>query len=557
MPRTQPASVLLALAFLAGVGSPVPAAPTPADLLKVREIGPQARVISSTLTHAWKEQSLQPTPMTTDHQFLRRVSLDLIGRIATPSEIRNFVQDNRPDKRIRLVEQLLRHPDFARNWASVWTRILLPQPVPPEHAEQLRAWLQEQFQRDLSYKDLFVRLLTATGKNTENGATLYVLSHLGSPNPAQDWVEQGQFTMDSLTDHSCRTFLGIRIDCCRCHDHPFTAERKQTHWWGLNGFFRQVERSDSAGPKGQPPVLLLRDNLECNKDGRLFFPRRNGAIFAIQPKYLDGTGLKPGDRRPRRQVLAELMSRDKEFARTIVNRLWTHFLGQPMNESGPFDDSGENNPILHKELLDYLTDQFVAGGWDLKKLMLWLCTSDVYQLQFRPTKQILEPGLARYCSSMSSKFLGPEQRLESILTALRARDVLGPEQLARVREGWDKAQTPPQPNPVCTGCAGFIPPLEAVPLESWRFLHGSQELYDALTHPSKGTVARILADGPASTGRIVDAIYLAALNHPATPREIARMQREVRALTREQDRIAFWQDLLWVLLHSSEFLANY
>jgi hypothetical protein len=558
MPRTvTAASLVLSLTLVAASNRPAGAAPTPDDEQKPREISQPTRTINRALTAAWEEQQLQPAPKTSDYQFVRRVYLDLVGRIATSDEVRTFVRDGRADKRIRLVEQLLRHPDFARNWAGVWTRILLPRPVPPAHFDQLHSWLTEQFKRDLSYKELFLRLLTATERNSDNGAAVYVLSHLGAPVPPEDRAQEGPFTMESLTDHSCRTFLGIKIDCCRCHDHPFTAELKQSHWWGLNAFFRQVESVAVPGKPGQAPIFLLRDNPELNKDGRVFYPKRNGAIQFTRATFLDGTPLKPNEVRPRRQVLAEMMVKHPQFSRTLVNRVWTHLLGQSMNQLGLFDDSGEHNPVVLQDLLELLTGKFEDEGYDLKKLLLWICTSDAYQLQFRPTKEGLSQGTAVYCTSMKSKLLGPEQRLGSILTALRAREVLAEEQLARLRKGWLATQVPEYPA-VEQGCCCEMP-IPVIPLlEGWRFLYESQELHDALCSPQKGALARILAGSGNNPDRILDEIFLATLNRPANPNEVARIQKEVQALLRDKkDLTPLWQDLLWVLLHGSEFLANY
>jgi hypothetical protein len=531
-------------------------APTPDDDQKPRQIGELTRAINSTLAEAWKEQELKPAPRTTDHQFVRRVYLDLLGRVATPEEVRDFIRDARADKRVRLVEQLLRHPDFARNWASLWSRILLPQPVPAGSFDRLHAWLEEQFKRNLSYKEMFLRLLTASGREDENPATVYVLSHLSEPRPAKDRQTEGMFTQESLTDHSCRTFLGINLNCCRCHDHPFSAEYRQPTWWGLNIFFRQVEQVDVPGARGQPLLRLLRDNPELNKLGRAFYERRNGAINFTVAEFFGQRGPKPEEKRPRRQALAELMLDHPQFNRTIVNRLWTHFLGVSMNESGPFDDTNENNPVLHEALLDLLASEFAKSGHDLKKLMLWICTSDAYQLQFQPTPQNIQPSVAVLCSSMRSKRLGPEQRLESMLTVLRAREVLSPVQLARVRTGWLRTQVSPYPNSGEVPHCSNLPPPEIPYLEAWRFLYESQELHDALAHPQKGTVARAIAVGAGNPERILEEIYLAALNRQPTAREIAWMRKEIKELGKE-DTTPFWQDLLWVLFCSSEFIANY
>ena len=265
---------------------------------------------------------------------------------------------------------------------------------------------------------------------------------------------------------------------------------------------------------------------------------------------------QPEDKRPRRQVLAGLMLDHPQFNRTIVNRLWTHFLGVSMNESGPFDDTNENNPVLHETLLDLLAGEFAKSGHDLKKLMLWICTSDAYQpaVPADPAQPRAERG--------RSLFLDAEQAAGP--RAAPGVDAHGPARpgdpqprtAGAGRTGWPRTQVAAYQNMGEIAHCSSLQPPEIPHLESWRSLDESQELHDALAHPQKGTVARALAVGAGNPDRILEEIYLTALNRPPTAREIAWMRKEIKELGKE-DTTPFWQDLLWVLLCGSEFIANY
>src|SRR5947209_2066295 len=276
-----------------------PAAPAAGELQKQLD---KAKAVNELLAKSWKDNNLKAPDLTSDYSFVRRVYLDILGRIAKPQEVMAYVRDNSPGtaaaKRARLVRKLLTDKEYAeeyaRNWANVWTVWLLTRSGNPIYHDQMRVWLEEQFEKNVPYRALVTQLLTATGKTNQNGAVNYVLAHLGEAIPKNKQAEEGQFEVVPVTSRTTRLFLGLQTQCVQCHDHKFNPEWKQQHFWGVNVFFRQVHRD------GQPnmmranrdmttaAVLTLRDDASRNKDSLVYYEKRNGEIRPALATFLDG-----------------------------------------------------------------------------------------------------------------------------------------------------------------------------------------------------------------------------------------------------------------------------
>src|SRR5262249_21166251 len=209
---------------------------------------PKTARINRDLAKFWAANSVKPSAKATDFEFCRRVYLDIIGRIPAAWEVKQFVNDSdSKTKRARLIDKLLKDPyykeDFENNWADIWTTLLLTRSGNATYHEQMEDWLVEQFGKNRAWDQIVRDLLTATGKTDENGAVNFILTHLGEPTPrGESRDEHGQFDMVPITSRSVRLFLGMQIQCAQCHDHPFNPEWKQPNFWGVNAFFRQVER---------------------------------------------------------------------------------------------------------------------------------------------------------------------------------------------------------------------------------------------------------------------------------------------------------------------------
>jgi hypothetical protein len=524
-----------------------------AGAIRAQDAAAPTRHINERLAAAWKANDLEPSDRATDLEFLRRASLDIIGRIATPGEIRTFEKDPPADRRSRLVERLLASDEYARYWAELWTVWLIDRSGEPSAArDQLRQWLEEQFAKNVSHKEMIEKLLTATGKATDNGAVHYTLAHLGTAIPASRQAEEGQFDMVPLTSRTVRLTLGYDFRCIQCHDHPLDPDWKQQHFWQINAFFRQVERKPGPGAGGA--VLELCDNPELNASGKVVYEKRNGRRQTAGATFLDGRQPPADPKRPRRQALARFLTGHENFARAFVNRMWGQFFGRGLNETPAVDDFGTHNPLVHEELLDRLAKEFVAGGYDPKKLIRWICASDAYQLSSIANASNKAEAVEVFFSRMPLRPLSPEQLHASVLAATHAQTALSKEERAKLGEEWQKAfhaaEAAHDRQGMCSRGFGRqeIALLTLVPLLNLK------EVNDAVTSTKGGTVAETMATAPT---RVLDELYLATLNRRPTAREVAVISREIARSRAGGGVTPVYQDVLWALLNSNEFILNH
>ena len=343
------------------------------------------QLINRVLAAAWKANNVTPPRRTTDAEFARKLYLDLLGRVPTADELAAFEKDPAANKRAKLIDRLLPDGDCAAHWAEMWTATLLPAEYNPLYRKQFHKWLTGRLAARATHDDIVKQLLTATGKNDENGAVHFVLANLGNPLPEEKWAESGQFDMVPVTSRTGRVFLGLGFQCLACHDHPFDASIRQRDFWGINAFFRQAERSgEPCASEGVAAPLGLSDNPKFNPDGVVRFKRRTGVVNATGLTFLKDRGPRGGDDRPRRAILADYIVKHTNFAPTAVNRVWTTLLGRGLLEQAGLDELGEHNEPLHPELLAGLAAAFKEGGYDQRKLIAWICASDVYQLHTPP-----------------------------------------------------------------------------------------------------------------------------------------------------------------------------
>jgi hypothetical protein len=502
--------------------------------------------IDDLLAEQWKENKLTPAPRTSDAEFMRRACLDIAGQIPRAHEVRVFEQDPSPDKRPRLIDRLLESDDYAVHWSGLWTTWLMAGPMPqPDYRERFRLWLHDQFAREVSHKALAEQLLTATGKPKDNPATLFLLAHLGMELPPNRHVADGRFNVEPATWRSMRAFMGVQVGCNRCHDHPFNADVKQKHFWGINLFFRQLDvTADGA----------LIDNPQLNPKGIIFYEKRNGVFLPPEAVFLDGRRLRnfQGQNQTRRDVLAEFTVTAKNFGPALVNRYWSQFFGRGLNVRPEFDDFGDHNEIAHPKLLERLATDFVAGGHDYKKLIRWICNSKAYQLQSVSNASNLSPETEVWFSRMALKELKPSQRLNALLRAVRADDTLTPAEQRQFRQRWLTIMEKPDVADemdynVCVH-------WQSVPVffEAALMMHFDRDIAKMLEH-RQGTVAQALHAGKPAA--IQDELYLAALNRHPTTKETAWIDQEL-AKMKPGNAAVLWQDLFFVLLNSSEFIFN-
>jgi hypothetical protein len=510
--------------------------------------------IDDSLAERWKSNKITPSPRASDYEFIRRVSLDIIGRVAKPEEISRFIRDPVLTRRAQLIERLLTSEEYARNWASIWTVWLVTRsgantPGLAIYHEQMHKWLEEQFKKNgSSYKDMVTELLTATGKTNENGAVNYILANLGEPTPRGKEAEEGKFNVVPLTARTTRVFLGLQTQCAQCHQHPFNKDWKQQHFWGVNAFFRQVD-----APKGRPgdrmmkeEPLELTDNSAFNSEGVIFYEQRNGVVLPTKPVFLDGS---KSSTKNRRRELATFVTESPYFARAYVNRIWAHFFGRGF--TNPVDDFGPENEPSHPELLEELATQFKHYGYDPRRLIRWICNSDAYNLSSTTNKTNEKADAEPYFARMLLKSLSPEQLFESLIVATQAEMFESPVGRRRIRDAWIRNLTSSFGDD-----EGNEVTFNGTVVQALLMMNGG-DIQQAISSTKKGTVPLAIVT-KRSPRAVIQFLYMAALNRPATDRDVDRVMRIYsNAPVSSRDGLSFWQDVFWALLNSNEFILNH
>jgi hypothetical protein len=495
--------------------------------------------IDRALAEAWAKAGVKPSRPATDEEFVRRAYLDLLGRIPSVPEARAFLSTRESGKREKLAEYLLNHADYAKNFATEWSILLIGRGNQGRMVDRaaLSGWLRKEFAANRPWNEIVHELVTATGSNRENGAVNYVLAHL----------ESGAVP---LTSRTTRLFLGQQVQCTQCHDHP-SNDWKQRDFWGINAFFKGirtevVRTSDTTG-------MVRDDHTELRdepSDEYVRFDRRDGMVGIAFPRFLDGRKISQGTDVVRRAELGKLIAdpNNEALAKAFVNRMWAHFLGRGF--VNPVDDFGPHNPPSHPALLDKLAKEFRAAGYDVKKLCRWIMASRAYQLSsVRNKGGDKDEGLF---SSMQLKALSPEQLFDSLLTATTAHRAGGGDELGRKREAWmrqflfafanDEAEE-------STSFQGTIP-------QALMMMNG--DLMREALSGKPGSVLGDLAEHASHQARgadaMVDSIYLAALSRRPTAKEIAAAVQYLQVCP---DSLQVMQDLFWALLNSNEFIFNH
>ncbi len=317
--------------------------------------------INKYLADQWKAQKLTPADRCGDEEFIRRASLDLIGRVASADEVRAFLANASPSSRVQLIDKLLASPEHVRNVAGLWTNWLLGRSGPGAQARaQLYHWLNETLTSPkFNYKDMVSQLIAGTGKTNEQGNVHFVLSHLGQSFPKEKYAADGMFDMVPATSRTLRIFLGYRLVAYQLPDHPVHPDFKPDQFWGVDGFYRQVER---VGQPNEKAAFELKDNPEFNKAGTVTYQDKDGKAQTAAAVFLDGKKLPADGKQSRRQVLAGYTTGHDNFSKAFVNRVWGHFFGRGLHERAAVDDFGSHHKVMHPELLDRLAKDFVATG---------------------------------------------------------------------------------------------------------------------------------------------------------------------------------------------------
>ncbi|QDU59967.1 hypothetical protein Pan216_08030 [Planctomycetes bacterium Pan216] len=484
-----------------------------------------------------KYLGMPPSAPCTDLEFLRRVTIDLAGRLPTLAEIQQFEADKSEDKRDRLIDRLLAGDDYAKYFANKWSLILRNHQKGRERKRgsfSFHHWVVESFRNNRPYDEFVREIVTASGDVTQN--------------PPATWYQE-VITPEDSVENLCQLFLGVRITCARCHHHPF--ERwSQKDYYSLAAFFARVGRKPNIhGDK-------FFENRIHHKRGTATYKHPNTGEV-LKPTVLGGSPLEIAPDDDPRELLAEWLVDPENpfFATVLVNRYWNHFFG--MGIVDPIDDLRDTNPPSNPELLEALREHFVKSGFDLKALIREICRSKTYQLSAKPNEFNLED------SSSFSRFQPRRMNAEVLLDAI--------DQIAENKtnfSGMPRSVRAIELPDSSTGGSEFLElfgrPNASSPSESERsqesdlrqslFLLTSTGLEGKLASNS-GTAARLAKDAKRSDEEKLRELYLRAYGRPPRPEEMEIAKAHIESFGKDKKKA--YEGLLWAIINTKEFMYNH
>jgi hypothetical protein len=502
---------------------------------------PRSNFIDELTLEKLKELNLPPSPPAGDAEFLRRASLDTIGLLPSAAETRAFLADVSPGKRDALIDALLARPEFVDYWTHRWGDLLLvsSKRLPAPLMWAYHAWIRNQVAANTPWDRFARQIVTARGGTLENGAgSFFVLQD--DPTKMAETVSQA--------------FLGMSIQCAKCHNHPMEKWTNDQYYAFANLFARV--HSKSGGRAGNTIIFTA-------PDGELLQPLTNRPQ---PPQPLDGAPVSMDDPRDRREPLADWLTSPENpyFSRAIVNRVWANFLGRGLVDA--VDDMRKTNPASNDKLLAALADHLARQKFDLKALMRTILRSQTYQRASQPL-----PGNAaerRFYSHYYPRRVMAEVALDSLSQVTRA-----PTEFKQAAErgpagfaypvGWRALQLP-DTNIDSYFLKSFGRPDRIITCECERTAAPSmsQALHiangDTLNQKLKAKnnrIEQLLAAKTPDEG-IVEEIYLAALSRYPAAEEKSKLLA-LLAEAKDAARREAVEDLFWGILSSKEFLFNH
>ncbi|KAA5538985.1 DUF1553 domain-containing protein [Roseiconus nitratireducens] len=499
--------------------------------------------VDASLEKLWADNDVQPVRTATDLQLLRRAYLDLAGRIPTVTEVRSFLNAPEEDRYERLVDQLLDSPDHASQLAAVWRSFLIPEGVDLDAfggRQAFEKWLAGRFAAGEPYDQIVQKLLLADGRLSQSGPLLFYSAL--------------KLDAHQLAARTSRVFLGMRLECAQCHDHPFESWT-QKDFWSFAAFFARISR-----PKGELESVSTVMRVQDINRGEVMLPETD---IVVAPRFL-GEPNTPAESDPdggasaRRDRLASWLTdpQNPYFARATVNRVWSQLLGRGIVD--PVDDFGENNPPVSPELLDVLASQFIDSGFDLKTLIRTIALSKAYRLSSGSEGQSTSEDDAEQrlelFAQMNVKTLTAEQLYDciAVATLLDQNNGGGMEDYTLQRFGNTQREAFLQQ--FSTPAASRSEYLSGIP-QALMLMNGS--LTNGATGEQSSGLIRSL-QAPFFTDRQrIDVLFMATLSRPASPEEADLLAEFAPADASPEQRTAAMSDLLWALINSSEFTFNH
>ncbi|HEY7326435.1 MAG TPA: DUF1549 and DUF1553 domain-containing protein [Gemmataceae bacterium] len=540
--RSFLALVALSALMLCGASAVAPKGPDSANLSG--DVEKLTATIDRLIAQRWGETMTAPAPLADDAEFLRRVHLDLTGRIPSVEEARTFLADRRPDKRARLVEQLLGSSRYVAHFINVWRQLLLPEAGNNFQVRiqqsSFEAWLKQMIAKNAGYDEMARELLNLPLDKSGTEIDLF----LGNAATPLAFYVAKEFKPENLAASTARVFLGIKIECAQCHNHPF-AEWNREQFWGFAAFF--------GGVRSKRTQDFVLPDKEIKEKRELVIP---GTERFAQARFLNGVEPVWKSKSTSRGTLADWMTApgNPYFSRAAVNRVWEYFLGTGLVD--PVDEmvGGDHRPS-HPELLDVLAHEFAAHRFDVKFLIRAITASQAYQLSSAANQP--EAPARELFARMPLRGLTAEQMFDSVAAATGYRDrgnddnylagLLGGQRSARAefltRFG---AQTE-------RAVEAQTSILQALSLMNGKVIAAATSLEDS------ETLAAVVEAPFVATEERIATLYLAVLSREPQAEEVKRAVQFVNdaGKRRKGSKKEALADVFWALLNSPEFIVNH
>lgn len=390
-------------------------------------------VVDREIAAVWKSRGITPAERSSDAEFLRRVFLDLLGTIPTFEEAQTFLDDDNTDKRTKLIDRLLGDARFSRHQAEVWDQVLFGRNPPgfgTNKREGFQQWLRKQFTDNVPYDQWARAILKAEGNTVEHGAPMFLVQYRNQPEAATEAVTQ--------------RFLGVQLQCARCHDHPFEPWT-QLDFYGMAAFFARLQVV-TAGKKNKETMFAIGEKSkgdvlftgpvtedEVGKKGKPVMPKfLHGDVLQEpklpkdfkEPRNFPSGKMPPKPKFSRKDQLADWVTRadNPYFARAVVNRVWAQFMGRGLVH--PVDNMSKSNTPSHPKLLHHLAAEMVKRKFDLRWYIRELVNTRAYQLSGRGQ---LSEALPTLFQQARTRPLTAEELLDSwnVATGYEAMKKLG------------------------------------------------------------------------------------------------------------------------------------
>ncbi len=487
----------------------------------------ETNYIDVTIHQKLKKLHLVPASVCSDEEFLRRVSIDLTGRLPTREDLASFVGDQDADKRSKMIDRMLMTGDYERLWTMKWFELLkvsTTNRVSNKSIWKFAQWLKLNIRQEVPIKHWLKTMLTARGSEFENPPVTFF----------HDLPDQKQVAEDVA-----QVFLGMRIQCAQCHNHPFDRWTMDDYY-GFVAFFDDVRRK-----RGNDP----RDRIVYSVNGKTTHPVTGQTVA---PRFLGGDSpdLEATDHR---QALADwILSKDNPyFAANLANRTWDHFFG--IGVVNEVDDVRVSNPPVNQALLDQLAQRMIETDYDFKALARDICNSQAYQRSTRGNENEIDAEnnfakarlrriRAEVLLDVISQVTETEDDFEGLSPGASATEIPDGKTTSHFLKtfGQSTRQT------VCSCEVNTDPNLS----QALHLING-----DTVHHKiSKGRVVDRMLKSGMSNDEIIDDLYLRCLSRKPTEHERHRLAPE---LDSSKNRTKSLQDIFWALLNSREFLFNH